>query len=272
MEFAGKIAVITAGAGGIGRACAAALASHGSTVVIADIDAEGAAQAAEEIRALGRESVGIRCDVTSDREVQALADHVVERFGCVDLLHNHAGIGVAGSPDQIPLEEWERVLQFNVMSQVRGVMAFLPHLKKSRGHVVNTTSSLGVVAGHPISPMVAPYITSKNAIVGMTQCLAEWLRPQGVGVSLLAPDHTATNFDNTVKFYGVPVDQGDDGAAAIEDKVPYGIQQPEEIGRAYVEGLREGRFLLSSTPDVADLLRRQAEGLLDPSALHGVYV
>jgi NAD(P)-dependent dehydrogenase (short-subunit alcohol dehydrogenase family) len=269
VELRDKVAVITAAAGGIGRACALGLAREGSVVVIADVDSARAAAVAEEIRLLGPPSQSICCDVTRDRDVQELAEQVVRRFGRVDLLHNHAGIGVSGPLDAIPLDEWELLYRFNVISQVRGVLAFLPHLRKTQGHIVNTSSSLALVGGHPLSARAIPYVASKSAIVGYSQCLAEWLRPQAVGVSLLVPEYTATNFDATMRRFGC-------GSPPGEAPTPAGsgarVQKPEDVAAAYVKGLREDRFLLSPSPDLERNLLRQAEGLLDPSCMHDVYL
>ena len=270
MDLADKVAVITAGAGGIGSACAQALSGAGAHLVIADVDDHGAMATVERISQSGGRAIAVHCDVTSVDDLARLRAETVAEFGRVDLLHNHAGVGISGPPDQIPLSEWERVLRFNVMSQVRGVMEFVEELKATRGHLVNTTSSLGVASGHPIASQAIPYITSKAAIVGLTQSLALWLKPYGVGVSLLAPDHTETNFDRTVALFSAETHAGD-GAAAIAEHVPYPIQQPEEIARIYLDGLRDDRFLLSSTPKIEDKLRRQAQALLDPFALLGSY-
>lgn len=186
-------AFVTGAGSGIGRACAAALASAGARVAVADIDTNTAAETAELIRQTGGIAEPITCDVTEEASLRAAAARTVELFGKVDLLHNHAGIAVGGSIADIPDSEWLRIYEFNVLSQVRGVRVFLPHLLECRGHVVNTTSSLALLNGHPMSPLVAPYIASKHAIIGWSASLAETLRPHGVGVSLLAPDYTNTN-------------------------------------------------------------------------------
>lgn len=270
MDFVNKVAVVTAGARGIGRACAHALANEGMRVVVADIDFETAKQTADAIIADGFVALAVQCDVTKEADVAALAATTVAHFGQVDLLHNHAGVAVAGSPEQIPMSEWQRVLEFNVLSQVRGVMHFLPHLLKSGGHVVNTTSSLGVVSGHPMAAMVAPYVTSKRAIVGLTQSLADWLRPQGVGVSLLTPDYTDTGFGESMRIWGPS--QELNVSNATDARIPSAsVDQPEDVAAAYIVGLREGRFLISCTPNVLHLLRTEADAGLDPAALHGVY-
>src|SRR2546423_9567396 len=109
---------------------------------------------------------------------------------------------------------------------------------------------MGVLGGHPLSSMVNPYVTSKAAVLGWTQALAEYLRPQGIGVSVLAPDHTETNFGSAVTFYGSTDGMlGPDGAPV--DDTP--TQTPAQVADVLVEGLRTDAFLLSSTPGIAAL-------------------
>jgi len=268
MEFFGKVAVMTASGSGIGRACAVALAREGMDIVVADINDAAGEETANRVREEGRRALVVHCDVTSDESVAGLQRATIAEFGRVDLLHNHAGIAVAGPVEEIPYREWLRVFEVNVLSQVRGVQTFLPQLRVSRGHVVNTASSVAVLAGHPVSAMVSPYMASKAAVVGWTQSLAEYLRPQGIGVSLLAPDHTETNFGSAVTFYGSTDGMLGPNGAPVDDTP---TQTPEHVAEVLVEGLRTDAFLLSSTPDIAALLQRQAVGLLDPAAMHGAY-
>src|SRR5437870_3472694 len=144
MEFFGKVAVLTASGSGIGRACAVALAHEGMDIVVADINDAAADETADIVRDEGRRALVVHCDVTSDESVAALERATIAEFGRVDLLHNHAGIAVAGPVEEIPYQAWLRVFEVNVLSQVRGVQTFLPQLRLSRGHVVNTASSMGV--------------------------------------------------------------------------------------------------------------------------------
>jgi NAD(P)-dependent dehydrogenase (short-subunit alcohol dehydrogenase family) len=268
MIFEDRVAVLTASAQGIGRAIAIALASEGMDVVIADIDADAASATADEIRAAGRRALVVPTDVGSDDAVAALVQRSLHEFGQVDLLLNHAGRAIGGPIEEIPIDEWTRLLEFNLGSQIRGVKAFLPHLVRSAGWVVNTSSSLALVAGHPFAPLVAPYVTSKAAIITFTQLLAQSLRPRGVGVSVLVPDHTATAFNTSIRFFGdVPAGT----ASTSEGNVHEQIQTPAQVADAFVEGLRAGRFLLSPTPDLDHRLERYAGARFDPSELADLY-
>src|SRR5262249_41030443 len=119
-------AVVTGGASGIGRGTALELARRGADVVIADIHDERLGDTPRAIRGLGRRCLPVRCDVTSDADVDALASRAFAEFGTVDLLMNNAGIAVLGPSYRVDLADWERILQVNVLGIVRGVRAFVP--------------------------------------------------------------------------------------------------------------------------------------------------
>src|SRR4051812_12690874 len=120
MELRGTTAVVTGGASGIGRGTALELARRGVDVVLADIHDERLRETAAEIAALGRRCLPVRRDVTSDADVAALADAAFAEFGTVDLLMNNAGISVLGPSYRVPTDDWQRVLDVNVLGLVRG--------------------------------------------------------------------------------------------------------------------------------------------------------
>ncbi len=152
--------------------------------------------------ATGRQALGVHCDVTSDAEVDALRDATIDRFGHVDLLCNNAGVSVLGPPERVDMDDWEWILQVNVLGIVRGVRAFVPGmLERGRGHVLNTASIAGVWA---YTWDAAPYISSKFAAYGFTEVLARRLEPHGIGVSVLCPGLVDTNLGETARFSGVP--------------------------------------------------------------------
>jgi len=268
MDFEDKVAVLTASGQGIGRAIACALADAGAHIVIADINATAAQETADQVKARGRRALVVQTDVSSDSALRDLAQRTVTEFGRVDLLHNHAGLAVGGPIEDIPFTEWTRLFDFNVVSQIRGVTTFLPHLERSSGHIVNTTSSLALVAGHPLASLVAPYVTTKAAVIAWTQLLADYLRPRGVGVSVLAPDHTATGFDASGTFYG---SRPADLVATAGDGVYERVQTPEEVAQVFVDGLRDNRFLLAATPDIDARLQHYAAVRIDPLGMHHFY-
>jgi NAD(P)-dependent dehydrogenase (short-subunit alcohol dehydrogenase family) len=194
--------VVTGGASGIGRATALELARRGADVVVADVHEARLAEAADAVRALGPRCLPVRCDVTSDDDVDALARAAVAEFGVVDLLMNNAGIAVLGPPHRVEMTEWQRILDVNVLGLVRGVRAFVPAMvERGHGYVVNTASIAGVWA---YSWDCAPYITSKFAAYGFSEVLARSLRPLGIGVSVLCPGLVHTNLAENARTSGVP--------------------------------------------------------------------
>src|SRR6516225_1793677 len=144
MQIEGKVAVVTGGASGIGRATAIELARRGADVVIVDIHDVRMEEVHREIDAMGRRALIMHCDISLDRDVEHLRREVLEEMGHVDILMNNAGVAVMGPPETVPPEDWEWILQVNLLGPVRGVRAFLPHMmERGTGYIVNTASIAG---------------------------------------------------------------------------------------------------------------------------------
>ena len=136
----------------------------------------------------------------SDDDFVRLRDETVGAFGRVDVVMNNVGVLAAGLPLAIPIEEWVRILDTNLLSYVRSNLVFLPLLiEQGSGHVVNTASTAGL---YPYNYDRMPYGASKGAVVALTESMALYLRPQGVGVTLLCPGPTATNVIEQIAFHG----------------------------------------------------------------------
>lgn len=248
------MAVVTGGASGIGRACAVAFARRGADVVVADVNQSRAAEVVAELQALGRRALWVHCDVSRDEEVEALARLSIGEMGRVDLLMNNAGVVLGGPFEQIPTRDWEWILQINLLGPVRGVRAFLPHmLERGRGHIVNTASFAGLVAHNPLT---IPYDTSKHGVVGLSAGLALYLKPKGIGVSVLCPGYVATNLPDNYRFVGMePPGRGPTGASGMPDATV----TPEEVAEKVVEAVEAERFLILSQPEHAAIWARRAE-------------
>jgi NAD(P)-dependent dehydrogenase (short-subunit alcohol dehydrogenase family) len=189
-DVSGKVAVITGGGQGIGRAMAERFTAEGMKVVIADVVPDLVERTTKELRDEGREVTGVVTDVTSLESVEALRDATLAAYGAVHVLCNNAGIG-SGSEGAIwehHVNDWRWSLDVNVMGVVNGINAFVPTMiaQDVEGHVVNTTSGNG-----GFTPLVnsAIYATTKAAVVTITECLWGQLRESGakVSASLLYP-------------------------------------------------------------------------------------
>jgi NAD(P)-dependent dehydrogenase (short-subunit alcohol dehydrogenase family) len=180
----GKVAIVTGAAQGIGRAIAEGLADAGARIVVADL------QGAEEAAASFPEGIGISADVANEVDVQRLVDEVVERCGSVDILVNNAGLyaSLEMRPfEQIPLDEWRRVMDVNVASMFLMCRAVVPVMRaRGGGKIVNISS------GTPFRgvPFLLHYVTSKGAIVALTRALAKELGKDQVLVNCVAPGFT----------------------------------------------------------------------------------
>ena len=189
-DFAGKNAVITGGASGIGFAIGRRLAAEGMNVVLADVEEPALRSAVDELESEGANAVGVVTDVSSFESVQALEAETVRTFGPVHVLCNNAGVGSLEDVPvwQLPLADWRWVFAVNVFGVIHGVKAFLPGMiaHGEEGHVVNTSSGNGGLILIPGTPI---YSTSKSAVSAFTEVLYYQLQQQQskLHVSILYP-------------------------------------------------------------------------------------
>jgi NAD(P)-dependent dehydrogenase (short-subunit alcohol dehydrogenase family) len=247
IDLDGAVAVITGAGSGIGRACAHSFARRGARVVVTDLDGERAVQVAGE---LGQGAVGLKCDVTNTSELESARDQALESFGRVDLVMNNVGVLAVGPVEEIPLEAWQRIVDINLLGIVRSNLVFLPMLMKQRsGHIVNTASTAGLL---PYGFDRLPYTATKHAVVGLSESLALYLRPRGIGVSCLCPAGVATNIVEQITFYGEP---------ALPRGPHFQLSDAEAVGEMVAEGVTHGRFLILTAPEVEPELRRHGQDI-----------
>ena len=251
---AGTVAVVTGGASGIGRASALAPAEQGSDVLVADLDLARAQDVSREIEQLGRRSRATRVDVGERQEVERLVDESIDWQGHCDVFVSNAGVGVTGPPHQIPLEDWEWVMNINLWSNIWAVRRILPHmLERGSGHLVHTASSAGVVG----FPSLAPYSVTKFGVVGLCESLAAYLHGTGVGVSVVCPLGVRTNIHERTRLTlekgaePIPDDQAQQMMKAVLHNM--GIP-PEKVARDIVDAIGRNRLYVFPSPELQDLV------------------
>lgn len=185
IDLTGRVAVVTGAGSGIGRSSALLLASHGALVHVADIDATAVQTVAAEIEGAGGSAVAHQLDVAEAHAVEGLAESVFARDGHVDVLHNNAGIGHGANVEATTMEDWQRVINVNLLGVAYGIQAFVPRmLDQGRpASVINTASMAGIV---PAAKM-APYCASKYGVVGLSEALNAELSGRGIQVSAICP-------------------------------------------------------------------------------------
>ena len=245
----GKVAIVTGAASGIGRGTALALSSRGATVVVADLDLEGGHLVAQEIRAAGGTATAVRLDVGEDSGFEQLKVQLLAEFGRIDIVMNNAGVITRGLPEHIPLEEWHRVINVNLFSVVRSHAAFLPlFLAQGSGHFVNTASFAGLMS---YSYDRMPYSASKAAIVQISEGLALYAKPKGIGVTLLCPGPVATNIGKNMPSFGPDTPTRGPGPQ-------FQLRDPEEVGHEVVDAIEANQFWLPTDCQIREILVSRA--------------
>lgn len=225
MEFEGKVAVVTGGAMGIGRACAARLIAGGASVVIGDIDAEAGAAAAADIAG----PVAFQpTDVRHLSQMQALAETAVQRFGGIDILVNNAARALGGLVDAIDEEAWQTVIDTNLTSVWRGMKVCVPEMRRRGGGAIVNMSSVQALAGFKGWPA---YAAAKGGIDALTRQTAVDLAPDGIRVNAVSPGTILTPLNE--KVFAAQEDGGEALRETWNRAHPIGrFGQPEEVADA----------------------------------------
>ena len=245
-----KVAVITGAASGIGRAIAGALAGRGTCIVAVDIDTAGITTFTEGAAAQGASAFAHTADVSEADAFDGIRDAALRRFGRVDIVVNNVGVLTNGLPQDIPVSEWQRILEINLMSVVRSNAAFLPLLlEQGSGHLVNTASFAGLFT---YSYDRLPYAAAKAAIVQISEGLALYLRPKNIGVTLLCPGPVLTNIASSMPTFG-------NGAPLRIPGDQFELLDPATVGDLVAEAILHNRFFVPTHPQVVDELRRRVE-------------
>ncbi len=269
-EFAGKIAVVTGGASGIGLGMATRFAAEGMHLVLADIEAGALEAAAARLRESGAEVLTVQTDTGDASSMDALGERVLDRYGAVHIVCNNAGVGTHGRMWELSVKDWEFVLRVNLWGVIHGVRVFAPHLiEQDEGHIVNTASMAGLVsvAG------AGPYNVSKHGAVTLSETLYSELRDAGsnVGVSVLCPGLVQTNLGDSER--NRPGDlrelDAEELRARAEREPGYaqrGTMQrltPDWVAECVLEAIKVDRFYILTHEDPEGHIERRMRNILE---------
>jgi NAD(P)-dependent dehydrogenase (short-subunit alcohol dehydrogenase family) len=279
MELAGRTAVVTGAASGIGRAMARRFAADGMRLALADVERAPLEREAAALREAGADVIAVVTDVSVEAQVAALADAAWARFGAVHLLCNNAGVAapvLRARAWETSLDDWRWILEVNFMGVLHGVRAFVPRMLAGGepGHVVNTASIAGLLTG------ANPYHVSKHGVACLTEGLYKDLKAMGakVSASVLCPGLVDTAImdaeRNRPAGYGPAVDVGrlpEDTrrwAAGFRDALAQGLP-PSAVADAVADAVRADRYwIVPAQPALLAMVRARMEevaGQRDPS-------
>jgi NAD(P)-dependent dehydrogenase (short-subunit alcohol dehydrogenase family) len=272
-DVEGKVAVVTGAASGIGRAMVDRFAAAGMQVVLADIEAEALEKAEAEVQSTGAETLAVVTDVSQRASVDALAAAAVERFGGTHVLCNNAGVsgGFGGALWETTERDWAWTMGVNLMGVVHGIQAFLPGMvaRGEPGHVVNTSSVLGLATGGG-----SIYGVRKHAVTRLSEGLWYDLRAAGapIGVSVLCPGMIATRIISSGRNRPDELrNDGEPSGPEVEQRVAM-VQQlfadegmpPSEVAEMVFDGILAERFYVLTHPEAEkETVRARFQAILD---------
>jgi NAD(P)-dependent dehydrogenase (short-subunit alcohol dehydrogenase family) len=261
-ELAGRTAVVTGAASGIGRALAVALDQAGCNVVLADVEKVPLEQTVDALRARGSRAIGVDCDVRSKEAVESLREQATACFGPVHIVCLNAGVSPSGPVLATSDDTWRWLLEVNLIGVLNGIGAFVPGLiGRGEGHVVFT----GSVAGLIPTPSLGPYSAVKHAVGALADVLHTELAGTGVGVSLLCPGVVRTRIAESERnrppeFPGAS--HADPALATrYRDAVESSPISPDDVAAAALAAIVNQRFLVFPSPETLPMIQERLDEL-----------
>jgi NAD(P)-dependent dehydrogenase (short-subunit alcohol dehydrogenase family) len=259
-DLRGKVAVVTGGASGIGRALANAFADEAMKLVLADVEEPALERAVAELEARGAEACGVPTDVRDPEQLRALADTSLGRFGAVHVVCNNAGVAPLGPILDTTVEDWRWLVDVNLLGVAYGCSVFAPILiGQGEGHIVNTASAGGLI----VSPGLGAYIATKHAVVGLSETLYLELAGSGVGLSVLCPGLVDT------KIFESERNRPDEGPTSYgevqtraRDMLARLGSPPALIARSVVEAIREERLFILPNEEIKPFVDERYKRIL----------
>ena len=265
----GKVAVVTGGASGLGRAMALSFAREGMQVAIADIEQGRIDATVAELQALGVRALGVRTDVSRGEEVDALAARVVRDLGGVHLVCNNAGVVPLGMAWESTVADWQWILGVNLWGVIHGLRAFTPLLlAQDEGHIVNTASVAGLI--NP--PGSAAYNVTKHAVVSLTETLYHdlALRKSRVGCSVLCPAYVPTGIADSERnrpagLANTGLEKSAETLATekmLKKAVSSGKLSADDVAAAVLAAVKESRFYILTHARIKGAIQARMEDIL----------
>jgi NAD(P)-dependent dehydrogenase (short-subunit alcohol dehydrogenase family) len=263
--FAGKTAVITGAASGIGLGLARTFARAGMSLVLSDIHQQRLDEALRNVRSLGAKAVAIPADVSQRADVQKIADAAMNEFGALHIACNNAGVTLHGKRiwDVTP-EEWDWIAGVNLHGVMHGIQIFLPLIQRhgGEGHIINTASIAGLqVAPHRRS---GAYAATKFAVVALTESLWNDLRETPVGASVLAPAAVRTRIyqsnESRPDRYGGPYET--DSLSPLQQELANGLD-PDTVGERVMRAIRARELYIFTHMQTKEWLLARHKRIID---------
>lgn len=249
-----KVAVITGAGSGIGRALGVELAKEGMELVIADIDKEGLLETFDMIKGQGSKVTKYVLDVSDQKTVHEFAESVNSEGKGVDVLINNAGVLLCDTLENVPHEDFARVMDVNFWGVVNVTKAFLPYMKnQGAAHIVNMSSLAGIVT----TPCNGPYAISKSAVKAFTETLTQELRGTGIRVSCVIAGGVRTNiFRKAAKFRSATPGMTSEECAAWYENAAK--TTPDQAAKIIIKGIKKNkpRIMIGSDARVVDFIAR----------------
>ncbi len=267
-EFAGKVAVVTGAASGIGRALADAFVANGMRVVLADVESQALESVAAELRTGGADVFAVTADVATPADVERIGAAAMDVFGGLHVACNNAGVSGGGLSWEIDLDTWRWILDVDLWGVIHGVHTFTPLIIASGGgHIVNTASMAGLTSNAGMSP----YNVAKHGVVTLSETMhaeLEMTHPE-VGVSVLCPGWVRTRIHESERNRpAAPAespDEVDPGLLAVKEMVANWIAeglQPAHVASLVVDAIRERRFYVLTHPEWQGMVRDRVDRML----------
>ena len=269
-DFRGKVAVVTGGASGLGRAMAQRFAREGMRIVLADVQQDALDRTVAEFSAAGHAAIGVRCDVSKADQVDHLRDATLAHFGKVHVVCNNAGVAPGGLAWESTVADWEWCLGVNVYGVIHGIRSFVPAMLAhgEEAHIVNTASVAGLIS----PPGMAIYCVSKHAVVTLTECLHHDLASQSdkVKASVLCPAYVPTAIADSERNRPADLRNPERTRSADEiareellrKAVSSGRITAEQVGDRVFEAIRDERFYILPHQKIKGAIETRMQDIL----------